>query len=179
MSSVPPEEDERLYQRVFGRFAAAIENASEEDIAAVEAGRKVLGLDGVQPTPGLLDWAVTMRAALEQLKRAREVAIQAMYDQLEVLWRRMGVADEQMDMFVDAHRGATEDVVRAYEQELDGMMELKRERMAEFVENARKEIEKLWEELMLGQEERTEFAAYYDGMFAFAINSQFTADGER
>ena len=123
MPPVLPDEDERLYQRIFGRFAAAIENASEEDIAAVEAGRKVLGLDGVQPTPGLLDWAVTMRGALEQLKRAREVAIQAMYDQLEVLWRRMGVPDEQMDAFVDAHRGATEEVVKAYEEELDGMLE--------------------------------------------------------
>ncbi|VDB91686.1 unnamed protein product [Peniophora sp. CBMAI 1063] len=165
MPPAPPEEDERLYQRIFGRFAVAIENASEEDIAAVEAGRKVLGLDGVQPTPGLLDWAVTMRGALEQLKRAREVAIQAMYDQLEVLWRRMGVPDTQMDAFVDANRGATEEVVRAYEQELDGMLELKRERMAEFVENARAEIAKLWEELMLGEEERTEFAAYYDDEF--------------
>ena len=45
------------------------------------------------------------------------------------------------------------------------MLELKRERMAEFVENARAEITKLWEELMLGDDERAEFAAYYDGMF--------------
>ena len=64
MPPAPPEEDERLYQRIFGRFAATIENASEEDIAAVEAGRKALGLDGVQPTPGLLDFDISARIEL-------------------------------------------------------------------------------------------------------------------
>ena len=45
------------------------------------------------------------------------------------------------------------------------MMELKRERMGTFVENARAEITKLWDDLMVGQEERADFAPFADGEY--------------
>jgi hypothetical protein len=74
-----------------------------------------------------------------------------MYDQLEALWRRMGVDEDVMDGFVEANRGTTPPVVQAYEEELERMIDLKRERMGEFIANARTEIESLWEELMVGE----------------------------
>jgi protein regulator of cytokinesis 1 len=86
-----------------------------------------------------------------------------MYDQLEGLWRRLGVPDDAMDGFVDAHRGSTEETIREYEAELERMLELKRERMSAFVENARNEISKLWDELLIGEEERADFLPYFDG----------------
>jgi len=86
-----------------------------------------------------------------------------MYDQLEGLWRRLGVPDEAMDGFVDAHRGSTEETIREYEAELERMLELKRERMSAFVENARGEIVKLWDELLVSEEERGNFTPYFDG----------------
>lgn len=106
-------------------------------------------------------------ASLEDTKRRREARIQTMYDQLEALWRRLGVADKDMDGFVEAHRGSTEDVVREYEEELERMLELKRERMGVFIENARGEIERLWDVLMVGEEERLDFAPFADGEFGF------------
>jgi protein regulator of cytokinesis 1 len=93
------------------------------------------------------------------------VHIQAMYDQLEALWRRMGVEDEAIDGFVEANRGTTPPVIQAYEEELERMIDLKRERMGEFIANARTEIESLWEELMVGEDERNDFAAFADGEF--------------
>ncbi len=78
----------------------------------------------------LVAWAESTRRSLEDLQRRREAHIQAMYDQLEGLWRRLGVPDEAMDGFVDAHRGCTEETVREYEAELERMLELKRERMS-------------------------------------------------
>ena len=86
-----------------------------------------------------------IRAEIRAAKQEHGKALT--YDQLEALWRRMGVSDAQMDAFVDAHRGATEEVVRAYEDELEGMLEVKRERMAEFVQNARREVGALWDEM--------------------------------
>lgn len=56
-----------------------------------------------------------------------------------------------MDAFVEAHRGSTEETVREYEEELERMLELKRERMSVFVGSARVEIERLWDELMVGE----------------------------
>lgn len=110
-------------------------------------------------------WGDRLHAELNELKRRREVHIQAMYDQLEALWRRMGVGEEGMDGFVEANRGTTPSVVQAYEEELERMIDLKRERMGEFIANARTEIESLWEELMVGEDERNDFAAFADGEF--------------
>jgi len=150
-------EDETAHQRIFARFVAQLDEADDE-----LAGR-CAGLEGVEPTPGLLAWAEATRGSLEDLQRRREAHIQAMYDQLEGLWRRLGVPDDAMDGFVDAHRGSTEETIREYEAELERMLELKRERMSAFVENARGEIAKLWDELLVSEEERGDFTPYYDG----------------
>lgn len=123
---------------------------------------KSIGLEAVEPTLGLIAWAESTRAELEDTKKRREAHIQAMYDQLEALWRRLGVTDNEMDAFVEAQRGSTEVTVRAYEEELERMLELKRERMGTFVENARTEITKLWDKLMIGEEERADFAPFAD-----------------
>ncbi|KAF8483578.1 microtubule associated protein-domain-containing protein [Russula ochroleuca] len=149
-------EDETAYLRIFARFVAQLDEADNE------AAGRCAGLEGVEPTPGLLAWAEATRHGLEDLQRRREAHIQAMYDQLEGLWRRLGVPDSAMDGFVDAHRGSTEETIREYEAELERMLELKRERMSAFVENARNEIAKLWDELLIGEEERGEFMPYFD-----------------
>lgn len=54
--------------------------------------------------------------------------------------------------------------VQAYESELERMLEMKREKMSLFISNARSEIERLWDDLILGDIERERFAAFTDGM---------------
>lgn len=157
-----PTENEITYQRIFARFVAQLDEADDEHLSG-----RCAGLEGVEPTPGLVAWAEATRGTLEDLQRRREAHIQAMYDQLEGLWRRLGVPEAAMDGFVDAHRGSTEETVREYEAELERMLELKRERMSAFVENARGEIAKLWDELLIGDEERSDFTPYFDGAFLF------------
>jgi len=158
--SISPAELETSYQRIFARFVAQAEEAESENLNLAE-----VALTGVDPTPGLLSWASSLVFSLAALKSRREAHIQAMYDQLEALWRRLGVSEGDMDGFVEAHRGSTEEVVQEYEDELERMMELKRERMGIFVENARVEIEKLWDDMMVGEDERRDFAPFVDGRF--------------
>ena len=160
-STIDSSENETAYQRIFARFVAQLDEADDEHVAG-----RCTGLEGVEPTPSLLAWAEATRGALEDLQRRREAHIQAMYDQLEGLWRRMGVPDAAMDGFVDAHRGSTEETIREYEAELERMLELKRERMSAFVENARCEIAKLWDELLIGEEQRGDFTPYFDGEYS-------------
>ena len=166
-----PAENEIAYQRIFARFVAQLDEADDEHLAG-----RCAGLEGVEPTPGLVAWAEATRGTLEDLQRRREAHIQAMYDQLEGLWRRLGVPDAAMDGFVDAHRGSTEETVREYESELERMLELKRERMSAFVENARGEIAKLWDELLNGDEERADFTPYFDGAPPFSLCERTRCD---
>lgn len=49
------------------------------------------------------------------------------------------------------------------------MIDLKRESMGEFIGNARSEIESLWNELMMGEDERADFAAFVDGRYLVTI----------
>ncbi|KAH9475907.1 Anaphase spindle elongation protein 1 [Psilocybe cubensis] len=156
VGSVPEYE----YQRIFSNFVARIEEAEAENLPQSQS--VPVGLDGVDPTPGLLSWAATLHASLEEIKRRREAHIQTMYDQLEGLWRRLGVSEEDMDNFVEAHRGSTEETVQEYEDELERMLELKRERMGTFVASAREEIVRLWDDLMIGEEERADFPPFAD-----------------
>lgn len=165
LPAIPSELD---HKAVFARFVARLEEA-ERDGESIEGTH--VGLEGVDPTPPLLAWAESTKAELEELKKRREAHIQAMYDQLEALWKRLGVPEKSMDEFVEEHRGSTEDTIGAYEEELERMLELKRERMGTFIENARNEIIKLWDDLMIGEEEREDFAPFADGSCFATVNA--------
>ena len=162
--AIPSESD---HKAVFARFVARLEEA-ERDGECIEGTH--IGLEGVEPTLALLAWAESTKVEFEEVKRRRETHIQAMYDQLEALWKRLGVPEEAMDGFVDEHRGSTEDTVRAYEEELERMLELRQERMGTFIENARNEITKLWDDLMVGEEEREDFAPFADGLYPAIVH---------
>lgn len=121
-------------------------------------------LERIEPTVGLISWAEKIKAELEEIKGTREARIQSMYDQLEGLWRRLGVEDADIDEFVENNRGSTEAIVESYKAELERMLELKQDRMGVFIGNARAEIETLWDELMFGEEDRADFIPFTDGM---------------
>ncbi|KAH6909944.1 microtubule associated protein [Coprinopsis sp. MPI-PUGE-AT-0042] len=174
-SSIQPNlESEDNYRRIFANFVARVEQADEE---ALQSNPTIpIGLENVEPSLRLIEWAQAQHSALEEVKRKREAHIQAMYDQLEGLWRRLGVDESDMDAFVDMNRGSTEDTVRQYEEELNRMLELKQERMGQFVESAREEIRQLWDDLMVGEDERADFAAFADGDFTEELLSIHEAE---
>ncbi|KAJ7768251.1 microtubule associated protein-domain-containing protein [Mycena metata] len=147
-----PSAIDAAHYRILADFIDQVASLSEDTPPRLE----------VEPTHALISWAMDLRASLEETKRRRETHIQAMYDQLEGLWKRLGVAEADMDAFVETHRGSTEETVGEYEEELERMLELKRERMGTFVGSAREEIDKLWDELMVGEEERMGWIPYYD-----------------
>lgn len=160
------------YRQIFANFVAKVEEVDSE--SRPQNQHIPVGLEGVEPTQELLSWATSLQSSLEDVKRGREAHIQAMYDQLEGLWRRMGVSDTDMDAFVETHRGSTVETVQEYEEELERMLELKMERMSTFVENAREEIVKLWNDLMIGEEERADFAPFADGKLSLSKSTSPT-----
>ncbi|KXN82934.1 Anaphase spindle elongation protein 1 [Leucoagaricus sp. SymC.cos] len=148
------------YQRVFAQFVARIALLGDQELPVNQG--VPFGLEHVDPSPGLLAWAKELQASLEDIKRRRETYIQAMYDQLETLWWRFGINETEMSEFVEAHKGSTEEVTRKYEAELERMLEMKREHMGAFIDGARQEIVQLWDDLMIGEDEKAEFAPFVD-----------------
>ncbi|KAG8816432.1 hypothetical protein FRC19_000363, partial [Serendipita sp. 401] len=154
----PAPDPRRQRAEYFPIFAAYVGKLQE----AMEEGRDPGGVEGVDPTQMLVEWFERLKVDLEEEKTHREAHIQTLYDQLEVLWKRMGITDEDIDDFVELNRGSSTDNVRAYELELERMLEMKREKMSMFIGNARVEIEQLWDDLMFSEEEREVFAAFHD-----------------
>ncbi|KAG8945513.1 hypothetical protein FRC04_000716 [Tulasnella sp. 424] len=154
-------DDSATYLQILARFVARWEEAEAEGLEG-----DTIGVEGVDPTNGVMEWAETLQKELAEVKSHRESQIQTIFDQLEVLWKRLEVSDEEMDAFIDENRGSTEEVVAAYQAELDRMFELRKERMSLFIINARKEIEALWDDLLFNEDERAEFAPYQDDEFS-------------
>lgn len=105
--------------------------------------------------------------------------IQAFYDQLEPLWSRLEVDKDQQDLFMEMNHGCSEVVLKAvsgkrdmwsivvligqYAAELERCLELRRTSLSSFVLAARNEIELLWQELMLSEDEMGDFGEFIDG----------------
>ncbi|PVF98682.1 hypothetical protein CPB86DRAFT_814523 [Serendipita vermifera] len=155
MPSPDPQRQRNEYMPLFAAYVTKLQEAVDE-------GREASGVEGVDPTPTLIEWFEHLKSDLDEEKSRRETHIQDLYDQLEILWKRMGISDADIDDFVELNRGSAIENVRAYEMELERMLEMKRERMSVFIGNARAEIERLWDDLMWSEEEREVFAAFHD-----------------
>ena len=158
------EQDRTLdYSKIYALFIRRMDEADTEG-KPIEPS-SIFVLERIEPTIELITWAEKTKSSLEEIKATREARIQSVYDQLEGLWKRLGVEDADIDEFVENNRGSTEAIVQSYEAELDRMLELKGERMGIFIGNARMEIEAIWDELMFSEEERTEFLPFIDGTY--------------
>lgn len=126
-------------------------------------------VETLNPTDNLLEHTESLRAGLEDEKIRREEEIQIVYDQLNPLWDKLDVDESQREQFINTNMGSTLSVIEAYHQELDRMQELKRENMALFVQRIRGDIEKLWDYMQVGPNERSQFTAFTDGSSSLAL----------
>lgn len=108
----------------------------------------------LQPNPGNIAKAQAKQEQLIREKGRREERIQELYDQVVELWVKFDVDQQEMDNFVAENCGSTMSVIESYESELQKMRELKKKHMVFFVGQVREQIERLWSELRLSDEEK-------------------------
>ncbi|PWN18925.1 hypothetical protein BCV69DRAFT_314126 [Microstroma glucosiphilum] len=106
------------------------------------------------PTPENITRAHDKEEWLRQEKSRREGRIQELYDELVELWVKFNVDAEEMEAFVQQNSGSTLAVIESYECELLKMKELKIKHLAIFLGNVRSQVEDLWGQLRLSQEEK-------------------------
>lgn len=56
-SAKPDDDNIVLYHTVFGRFVARLQEASDESLDLDGPGNDAFGVEGVEPTSGLMQWA--------------------------------------------------------------------------------------------------------------------------
>lgn len=95
--SDPSTDTVREFQHAFSRFLQILDSSSTPDPVPTT----LLNSLAVEPTHKMMLYAEQRCSELTEMKKRKESHIQAMYDQLESLWRRMGVDDAAMDTFVE------------------------------------------------------------------------------
>ncbi|KAG9126321.1 hypothetical protein FRC07_003920 [Ceratobasidium sp. 392] len=158
--------------QVFVKFLAGLGEAEAE----MEANGETVGeggaddgmkaalraVEGVVPKVSIISWATELVSALEAEQTSREQRIQELYNQLAPLWTRLGVPPEEVEEFIDKNQGCSENSVLAYEAELARTKALKSQQMVTFIAHVRSELKELWDALMMSDEERAEFACFWD-----------------
>ncbi|GAA5944347.1 Ase1p [Sporobolomyces koalae] len=134
----------------------------EEEDSVLEQVWLHLGIGGkdrksrieLSPTTENVERLELKAQALTQERSRRHEEIQLAYDKLYPLWTMLGVAEEDMDLFVNQWCGSTLESIAAYHTELDRMMSLRRSNLSSFIHAERESLTQLWDQLYLSHAER-------------------------
>jgi Ase1/PRC1/MAP65 family protein len=103
------------------------------------------------------------RDRLVEEKKGREKRLRDMGAQIEGLWERLGIAEEEQKIFLAKNRGCGMRVLNEYEDELAKLNELKKQNLGLFVEEARIQLQGLWDEMYFSEDEMLAFAPAFSG----------------
>lgn len=98
-------------------------------------------------------------------KRNREKKLNNLKTQVETLWDRLNIEEQERKAFLAGSRGCGLKAINDFEDELSRLNELKRQNLHLFVEDARARLQGLWDELYISEEEAVEFTPMFCGKF--------------
>ncbi|ORX43883.1 hypothetical protein DM01DRAFT_1340633 [Hesseltinella vesiculosa] len=116
---------------------------------------------------------------LEEIKQQREFRKEEIKQHLYRLWDRLQIKPDERSAFLDHYQGLSKSDMEEHEQELDRMLQLKSERVQDFVLDARNEIEKLWNQLYFSQQQRDDFHPFHSEEFSDTLLESHEAETER
>ncbi|KAH8090500.1 microtubule associated protein-domain-containing protein, partial [Filobasidium floriforme] len=129
----------------------------------------------VNPTETLTDVCLALQEAWVGEKTRREAKIQSLYDELEPIWLRLQVTQEEIQTFIEAHCGLAVSTIEAYKVELQRVKVLRSASLGGFVQTVREEIQGLWDRLLYGPRSTERFRAFY----AESISEEILAEHEK
>ena len=108
------------------------------------------------------DSLLTYNEVLKKEKDQRSTLLKRIGGEIQKLWKLLSVPKEDQLGFSSActQLGLSIHTIRRGEEELERLQIMKREQMAEVVERIRNEISDLWDQLMFGEEQRSEFGLF-------------------
>jgi protein regulator of cytokinesis 1 len=107
------------------------------------------------------------RDRLVDEKQAREKRIHQIGAQMEQLWERLCIPEEECRIFKARNRGVGMRIINEYEDELARLLELKKQNLGLFVEESRIQIQALWDSLYFSEEEMLDFTPAFSGKESF------------
>ena len=99
-------------------------------------------------------------AELNGEKRRRKARLGEMGAEIATLWEKLHVLEEEQRTFAKSVKGLGMDTIRKGEVELGRLLELKAAMMGRLIDEARDEIERLWEDTSATVSQRSAFRAF-------------------
>lgn len=90
-------------------------------------------------------------------KQSREEKLTKYKAEMVHLWDKLNEDPDSVKTFEQTHRGLAPEVLEAYERELERLREKKRQNIGVFIQDARVQLEQLWDKLYYSDNERMEF----------------------
>jgi len=109
------------------------------------------------------------RDKLAEEKRNRERRLRELKAAVEGLWERLGVEDRDRRAFLNANRGCGVRQINELEDELARLNELKRQNLHLFVEDARYQLQELWDVLYFAEDDMLEFTPAFSDVYSDAL----------
>ncbi|KAI8327298.1 microtubule associated protein-domain-containing protein [Choanephora cucurbitarum] len=109
-------------------------------------------------TQDILSYITQRVDKLEEQKQQIEFRKEEIGHNLKRLWSRLHEDPQACETFLMTHRGLTCRELEKYEEELARMLKLKQERIGDFIQTAREELESLWNQLYYSDQQRAQFA---------------------
>ncbi|KAF8534289.1 microtubule associated protein-domain-containing protein [Trichophaea hybrida] len=108
----------------------------------------------------LIDERERRRSRAEELKR-----------EIQELWERLGIEESEKKLFLAKHRGCDMRTIQELEVELNRLLELKRENLHVFVEDARQILQELWDKLYFSEDDIMDFSPAHSDVYTDALLS--------
>ncbi|PHH67917.1 hypothetical protein CDD80_412 [Ophiocordyceps camponoti-rufipedis] len=109
------------------------------------------------------------RDRLSEEKSRRERRLRELRSAVELLWEKLGVDEADMRAFLSRNRGFGVGQINEFEDELDRLDELKRQNLHLFVEDARVQLQDLWDALYFSEDEMLEFTPAFSDVYSDAL----------
>lgn len=112
---------------------------------------------------------VVVGVGLVEEKRGRERRLGQLRTTIEELWDRLGIEERERKQFLTSNRGCGLRTINEYEDELARLNELKRQNLHLFVEEARVQLQELWDALYFSEEEMLDFTPTFSDVCSDAL----------
>ena len=119
------------------------------------------------------------RDKLVEEKKNRERRLQTLKSQVEALWEKLEVDEEERKAFLNNNRGCGLRQINEFEDELARLNELKRQNLHIFVEDARTKLQELWDALFFSEDEMLEFTPAFSDVYSDALLEAHEREIER
>ncbi|PFH56691.1 hypothetical protein XA68_16136 [Ophiocordyceps unilateralis] len=109
------------------------------------------------------------RDRLAEEKKNRERRLRELRAAVETLWEKLGVDEAETRAFLSQNRGCGVRQINEFEDELARLDELKGQNLHLFVEDARVQLQDLWDALYLSEDEMLEFTPAFSDVYSDAL----------